>query len=323
MQAFWHRVGGPNNPRIVAAVGSYTAWGMLWGFGPQCPRVVAGTMPYQPSARFTLDPPDRSLGERARAWLRARTAAAKRYQRLFCEEMFHLVTVSPTLFPRPDDWLPNMQVAGYTALEDDYRDWLPPPALAEFLDSGPPPAYVGFGSYPFLFGRRGEDLAAAIVQGCRRRGMRCVIQSQDLPASFGRNDVYVLNAGVPHAWLFPRCSVIVHHGGYGTTHAALVARRPMIAYPYQTDQFLWAARTGAIGVSPGFTARLRDLSAARLERDLDIALTPECGSNAERWGTAVCHDDGGGATQIAALESIIEHSRRGLRPLDWRMPATG
>lgn len=32
-----------------------------------------------------------------------------------------------------------------------------------------------------------------------------------------------LHEPVPHAALFPRCDLVVHHGGAGTTHAVLAA----------------------------------------------------------------------------------------------------
>merc|ERR550525_815337 len=41
----------------------------------------------------------------------------------------------------------------------------------------------------------------------------------------------------PHEWLFPRCSCTVHHGGSGTTAAALRAGRPTIITPCFVDQF--------------------------------------------------------------------------------------
>jgi UDP:flavonoid glycosyltransferase YjiC (YdhE family) len=103
-------------------------------------------------------------------------------------------------------------------------------------------------------------------------------------------------------------------------HVALVAGRPMIIYPFQTDQFLWAARMGEMGIGPGFTTRLPGLSAARLASDLEFVHAGGCDENAARLGAAVMHDDGL-AVQVAAIESIIDHTRRGLRPIDWQMPA--
>jgi UDP:flavonoid glycosyltransferase YjiC (YdhE family) len=332
VDGFWRGVERARDGKIVAAVASISAAGMLEGtgveghgsFGAECAKIISCPMPYQPSRHFTLDPPDLSCASRLRAWLRQRpwTPDRRRQQsearRQFCEEIYHLVSASPAVFPRPEDWLPNMQVTGYTPL-DDHVGWSPPAELRDFLESGPPPVYVGFGTYPFLYGPRGERLGKAIIEGCRRRGLRCVIQSADLTPSLAAADVLILDGDVDHGWLFPRCVAIVHHGGYGTMHTALVARRPMVIYPFQTDQFLWAARMGELGVGPGFTARLRDLSAARLAADLGVALEGGCHANAARLGAAVLQDDGL-KVQVAAIESIIEHHRRGCPPLAWRMP---
>lgn len=35
--------------------------------------------------------------------------------------------------------------------------------------------------------------------------------------------VFLLESEVPHDWLFPHCSAVVHHGGSGTTAAGLRA----------------------------------------------------------------------------------------------------
>jgi UDP:flavonoid glycosyltransferase YjiC (YdhE family) len=318
LDAFMRMIGGPNNPRIVAAVGGIGGHAMVCRFGPQCAKIVATVMPYQPSKQFTLQPPDLSALERLFVQVQEFATPAER-ARLFSEETYHLVSVSPAVFPRPTDWLPNMQVTGFTAIDDSRLAWSPSPRLAEFLAAGSPPVYVGFGSYPFLFGARGERLAQTLIEGCRRRGVRCILHSSDLPPSFNATDVFVVDGHVSHRYILPRCAAVVHHGGYGTLHATLEARRPMVIYPVQTDQFLWATRMGDLGVSPGFTARLRALSAARLADDLEVVLTERCRTNAQRVGAAMRNDDGL-AVQAAAVESIVAHTRLGRRPLEWRMP---
>jgi UDP:flavonoid glycosyltransferase YjiC (YdhE family) len=316
--AFWERVGGPDHARIRAAVGSPSAYAMLRRFGSHVAKIVSSPYPCQPSRHYTLAAPDLSALARLRDRVGDRLAATER--RRFSENLFHLVSTSPAIFAKPDDWLPHMQVTGYLALEDDHRGWLPPRRLREFLDEGPPPVYVGFGSYPFLFGPRGMQLAQEVIEGCRRRGVRCVIHSPDLPESLGSRQALIVEESVHYAWLFPRCAAIVHHGGYGTVHAAVAAGRPMIIYPFQTDQFLWATRMGALGVGPGFTSRLTNVSAARLADDLATVLQPEAGVRAERLRRALAADRGL-ETQVMAIESIVEHTGRGGRPLDWRMPA--
>ena len=55
---------------------------------------------------------------------------------------------------------------------------------------------------------------------------------------------------VPHAWLFPRCSLIVHHGGGGTTGAGVRSGVPSMAVPYGADQPFWGRRLHALGVGP-------------------------------------------------------------------------
>merc|ERR1712045_888582 len=46
----------------------------------------------------------------------------------------------------------------------------------------------------------------------------------------------------PHEWLMPRCSLIVHHGGCGTTAASLRAGKPVVVTPVAHDQFYWGAK---------------------------------------------------------------------------------
>merc|ERR1712194_928926 len=50
-----------------------------------------------------------------------------------------------------------------------------------------------------------------------------------------KNVLFVRSA--PHEWLFPRCSAIVHHGGSGTTAAALRSSRPSVITPVWIDQY--------------------------------------------------------------------------------------
>jgi sterol 3beta-glucosyltransferase len=62
---------------------------------------------------------------------------------------------------------------------------------------------------------------------------------------------------VPHEWLFPRMRAIVHHGGAGTTGAALRAGVPSIVVPLGFDQPFWGRRVHALGVGPRPMSRRR------------------------------------------------------------------
>jgi sterol 3beta-glucosyltransferase len=51
---------------------------------------------------------------------------------------------------------------------------------------------------------------------------------------------------VPHDWLFPQMSGVLHHGGAGTTSAGIRAGVPTAVRPYFGDQFFWAERVGDV-----------------------------------------------------------------------------
>merc|ERR1719254_367151 len=54
--------------------------------------------------------------------------------------------------------------------------------------------------------------------------------------AYCKDHVLFMNTA-PHEWLFPQCSITVHHGGAGTTAAALRAGVPTIVTPWFFDQF--------------------------------------------------------------------------------------
>ena len=158
-----------------------------------------------------------------------------------------LLAYSEELLPRSSDWPDNVQVTGYWRLEHS-KGWEPPAELNAFLGAGPPPVYVGFGSMAI---RDPEATMTAILQAIRGAKTRAVIC-----AGWGRlvsdradADVLVIDEA-PHDWLFPKMSAIIHHGGSGTTGAALHAGKPSVVVPFIMDQFFWGEHVCKRGVGP-------------------------------------------------------------------------
>ncbi len=152
---------------------------------------------------------------------------------------------SPHVFPSPSDWPEWVKTTGYWYL-DEPSDWQPDQRLLDFLDQGPPPVYVGFGS---MSGRRPDRLATIVVDSLKRANLRGIIatgwgglRADSLPDSILSID------SVPHAWLFPRTAAVVHHGGAGTTAAGLRAGRPTIIVPFFGDQPFWGQQVYELGV---------------------------------------------------------------------------
>jgi UDP:flavonoid glycosyltransferase YjiC (YdhE family) len=194
-----------------------------------------------------------------------------------------LCCFSRAVVPPPADWPPYVRVTGYWFL-DASPDWRPPPALAAFLAAGEPPVYVGFGS---MVPKDPAATLAIVVRALRQAGKRGLIAGLG-PVS-GSD---VLEVGdVPHAWLFPRTSAVVHHGGAGTTAAGLRAGVPTVVCPFFGDQPYWGERVAALGAGPA-PLPARTLTADALATALRATGSRAMRSIAARLGEAISAEDG-------------------------------
>ncbi|GAA3245851.1 glycosyltransferase [Nonomuraea helvata] len=205
---------------------------------------------------------------------------------------------SPAIAPRPADWRPGVEVVG--SWWPPYPDgWQPPAELASFLEAGPPPVFVGFGS---MTGSAGQRLAETVSAALRQAKVRAVVQAgwSDLAAT---GDDVITIGDAPHEWLFPRMAAVVHHAGAGTTAAGLRAGSPAIPVPVFGDQPFWSDRLVRLGVSPGWTP-MRKLSAERLAALIQQAVTDRSyRQRATAIADRIRKEDGSGQV-IQALERI-------------------
>lgn len=158
-----------------------------------------------------------------------------------------LYALSPTVFPRPRDWPAWHHLTGFWLLEEQAREPLPP-GVEAFLQAGPPPVYIGFGS---MSHRDPHGWAQRVLQALRRLGVRAILARgwAGLEADRLPPEVLLVDE-VPHLALFPRVRAVVHHGGIGTVAAALWAGVPQVVVPHFADQPFWAARLHRLGVAP-------------------------------------------------------------------------
>lgn len=119
------------------------------------------------------------------------------------------------------------------------------------LPPGMPLALVTLGS---LF-TDDPDFFLLAAHACTRAGVFPVIamgRSERAPnlkqAIAPRLPRCIAVAWADYDHLFPRLSVAVHHGGMGTTHAAVVHGVPQVIVPHAGDQSLQALRAEASGV---------------------------------------------------------------------------
>ncbi|MGP4101175.1 glycosyltransferase [Nonomuraea sp. KM90] len=207
---------------------------------------------------------------------------------------------SAHVLPAALDYLAWVHTTGFWYLPAP-PGWAPSPELAAFLEAGQAPVYIGFGS---MAGNDPERIGRIVIEAVRLAAVRAVVASgwgglrvRDLP-----DEVFQLDQA-PHDWLFPRMAAIVHHGGSGTTGAALAAGRPQVVCPFVADQPFWAARVHAAGVAPPPQPQRR-LTAEGLAAAIRAAVSDAAMARAAaRLGHAVRGEDGN-SRAVKILESL-------------------
>jgi sterol 3beta-glucosyltransferase len=200
-----------------------------------------------------------------------------------------LLAYSPTVLPRPVEWGADVHITGYFFLEDEA--YQPPEALARFLEAGPAPVCITFGS---MINREVEKIQRIVSEAVAKTGNRAVFLTGwgewGTPAV--SKNVLTLESA-PHDWLLPRCKAMVHHGGAGTTAAGLRAGIPNIIIPHAVDQPFWAKRVAALGAGPA-PLPLKRLTTASLVTALERADDPALRARAGQVGEQIRAEDGVG-----------------------------
>lgn len=213
-----------------------------------------------------------------------------------------LMGISRHVTPHPGDWPPPYHTTGYWFL-DEPDSWTPPAGLEAFLDDGDPPVAIGFGS---MTTRDPASSTRTILEAVEASGRRAVLLSgwaglggSDLPSS-----VFVVDSA-PHAWLFPRMAAAVHHGGAGTTAAAVRAGIPQVVVPHLGDQPYWGRRMHELGVAPRPVPKPR-LTAGNLAAAIrEVTGDPRYAEAANALGALVRDEDG-----LAAGVELVERYAR-------------
>ncbi|KAG2179075.1 hypothetical protein INT43_001925, partial [Umbelopsis isabellina] len=186
-----------------------------------------------------------------------------------------LYCFSPSIVPSPLDWMDWVHCTGYWFLDNPQTNWQPDEKLLEFLNNENdqrPIIYVGFGS---IIVPDPDEITKVISESVLKAGVRAIISKgwssrlQDKAHGLETNEASIQNRktheeslqvqndhpgsifwvkSVPHDWLFPKMSGVVHHGGAGTTAAGLRAGVPTIVKPFFGDQFFWGERLEEMGI---------------------------------------------------------------------------
>jgi sterol 3beta-glucosyltransferase len=217
--------------------------------------------------------------------------------------------LSPTVLPKPPEWEDHVHVTGYWFLDHE-QGWQPPATLVDFINSGEPPVYVGFGS---IASRDAQATGRLVLDAVKKQaGVRAVVSSgwegieaENIP------DRVMLIKGTPHDWLFPQMAAVVHHGGAGTTGAGLRAGKPTVIVPAGGDQPFWGRRVHKLGAGTAPIPR-KSLTAENLAAAIRTAVSdPSLKQHAVALGEAIRAEDG-----VGNAVRIIQQALGGMQPAD-------
>jgi len=183
---------------------------------------------------------------------------------------------SKALVDRPPDYQPWHFMTGSMGRVDAHQNLQLPASVTDFLDmaessDGMGPVCIAFGSMTLA---RSAPFQSRAVAAARQLGRHVIVVDPQGSDGVMSDDPKVLCArSLPYAALFPRCCLIVHHGGAGTLQDSLWAGAPQLIAPVLSwsDQPFWAqalqdrglgVSLGSGGVAPELEAWSQALSVA-------------------------------------------------------------
>jgi vancomycin aglycone glucosyltransferase len=206
------------------------------------------------------------------------------------------LAADPTLAPWPGPGDLGVVQTGAWILPDER----PLPAgLGAFLDAGPPPVYVSFGSM-----RAPEDIARVAVEAIRAQGRRAVVGHgwAGLAPIDDAGDCFAVGE-VNQQALFRRMAAVVHHGGAGTTTTATRAGAPQVVVPQWADQPYWASRVADLGI--GVAHDVQAPTTESLSAALRTALTPQTRARASTVAGLI-RTDGASVAATLVLDAVSQ-----------------
>lgn len=214
---------------------------------------------------------------------------------------------STAVVPKPADWGPDSVITGYWPIEAPTRARLGesalPDGLQDWLDAGPAPIYLGFGSMPIM---EPEPVVEMAVEAAQRAGVRILIGAgwteMEGLADALPDDVRLV-AEVNHELLLPQCLGIVHHGGAGTTAAGLTAGLPTYVFSLFFDQTFWGDRVVALGA--GGQSGFGELDSDTLAEAMELLKRDDVRERAVELGRRLQQENG----VANAIETITDPAR--------------
>jgi rhamnosyltransferase subunit B len=211
-----------------------------------------------------------------------------------------LALFSKLFGPPQPDWPKQACTTGF-CFYDGRHERPMPPALADFLDAGPPPIVFTLGSSAVWVAR---DFFKESIAAARQLGRRAVLLigeatnfTEELPDNMITADY------APYEALLPWGCAVVHHGGVGTTSQALLAGVPTLIVPFAFDQFDNADHARRLGTSR--TLYRKRYTATTVARELGELLSKEAYAEMARQVSKQLKRENGSSVAADLIERVL------------------
>merc|ERR1712127_348955 len=153
----------------------------------------------------------------------------------------------------------------------------------------------------------GEHMVVLLCEGARHAKVRVIMSkgwanlNGELLANSTKDTTLIEYAkenilfvgNTPHEWLFPKCSVTVHHGGAGTTNTTARAGIPQVIVPVWMDQWDHTRFLQEYGAGVGVTRQLTKVSGKEIGDAIAMASgNARIKAKAKEWGAIVGSQSG-------------------------------
>jgi UDP:flavonoid glycosyltransferase YjiC (YdhE family) len=116
---------------------------------------------------------------------------------MVAERVPHTYCWSPSLVAKPSDWPEYIDISGFFFL-DLAMNYKPPEDLLRFLQAGPPPIYIGFGS---ITGHDSCRILQIVLESLQATGYRALLSGLAQEGDHLPENVFKVG-NCPHDWLF-------------------------------------------------------------------------------------------------------------------------
>ncbi|PZX53924.1 UDP:flavonoid glycosyltransferase YjiC (YdhE family) [Algoriphagus ratkowskyi] len=148
-----------------------------------------------------------------------------------------IYAISPSLFPRPDNWPESAKIVGYY-FRNQLKEYQPSAALVSWLTKYPKAILITFGS---MSNTKPKEHSKTIIDLLQKHQIPTIVNFSwgGLEQSDNSDEsIFYINQ-IPYDWILPKLYGIIHHGGSGTTHQGTTHGCVQMIVPHIIDQYFW------------------------------------------------------------------------------------